>query len=454
MALPNLNIASGAHVKTALLGLKPHFNSEACWVRNSNRYIDDTIRKLNADKNAGTVHHQDAIDYVASSVFVHAHNGWNYLSSAVSAFLDADYPNCIHNAYYAELRATMSFLASQGIGVFNGNNILVTAHGGTDFAQGTYSELRTHSFAKLALEQWLNDSINASNILSVVKVGGRSIGEWIDATGFNRASHLPGMLASGWIREWSFDVGRIKDDQDLRNIVSYRPQRFNQSHLGTFERISDRIQFVDQLWQLVKPGNLFDRSLWRISLEYYYKSLFGITDLSSELSRVNDIEKLFQDAGVPSSSTTSQVLIDFLTRTDGIAENDLFSLARTSIRPIGEGTIEPLGVLSRAALLLNFSTREAQNLFQNLRVSKNDVKFWTDNVGVRTGLWEPGNEPTLFSDLWEDVELELDEIRRWRNGRVNPIIHDQQYFFRRNLKPYMSHLRQFNRAFLWNLGLD
>ena len=102
MALRNLHLASGTPILNALTRLKSTFNTQNAWL-GSNRYIIDTSTILGNDIRANTINNADITNYMASSVPIHCFNGWSYLSSAVSSFLEGDCANAIHNAYYAEL---------------------------------------------------------------------------------------------------------------------------------------------------------------------------------------------------------------------------------------------------------------------------------------------------------------------------------------------------------------
>ncbi len=60
---------------------------------------------------------QDIIEVIAVRGPLHAIDGWSYFSRSLSALLSGDPHAARHLAYYAELRASLSILASTGIGV-------------------------------------------------------------------------------------------------------------------------------------------------------------------------------------------------------------------------------------------------------------------------------------------------------------------------------------------------
>ncbi|MFJ1288414.1 hypothetical protein, partial [Acinetobacter baumannii] len=98
-------------------------------------------------------------------------DAWDYFSCAISAVLEGNIYNAIHFAYYAELRATMSFLASEGIGVFNGINYYVDSTGKCKRFTGN---IATHKFVWPALNEWSKLVANRNTLLDIVTVHGYS----------------------------------------------------------------------------------------------------------------------------------------------------------------------------------------------------------------------------------------------------------------------------------------
>ena len=152
MPISNLNLASPTAVGSALSNMVGHLNTRDAWLDNSNKYIGEAFDVIKQDLLNGTLNNQELSDYIAASICIHCSNGWSYLSTAVSSLLEGDYAGAVHNAYYAELRAIMAFLAIQGIGVFNNQHILIDANG---HAVKADLQTGTHVFAKEAFDQWL-----------------------------------------------------------------------------------------------------------------------------------------------------------------------------------------------------------------------------------------------------------------------------------------------------------
>ena len=71
--------------------------------------------------------------YISASSISHLIDSWGYLSGAISSLLNGNKPIAIHLAYYSELRAVMSFLASEGIGVFNNQHVGILTDTSCDY---------------------------------------------------------------------------------------------------------------------------------------------------------------------------------------------------------------------------------------------------------------------------------------------------------------------------------
>ena len=113
-----LRTASNDSVINVLAGLNRCFRRNR-WVSSTNRYIVKTIPKLKRHNLNDVNHNRDLASYIAVSAILHCFDGWIYLGNAISALSSGDAHTSHHLAYYAELRAAMSLLAGEGIGVFS-----------------------------------------------------------------------------------------------------------------------------------------------------------------------------------------------------------------------------------------------------------------------------------------------------------------------------------------------
>ena len=133
-----------ANVGKTFYGLR-RFIKRQGWIGKNNKYSIDTVKKIVAKSKAG--HIQEArhlSQYIAASCVLHCADGWAYLGKAILAVLRGDPHRSRHFGYYAELRAAMSLLASEGIGVFDKKHAVIDARNSVALFTGNYG---THQFA-------------------------------------------------------------------------------------------------------------------------------------------------------------------------------------------------------------------------------------------------------------------------------------------------------------------
>jgi len=337
-------------------------------------------------------------------------------------------------------------LASQGIGVFDKQNILIDANGISTPATHVPNnsvEKRTHQFAKTALGAWLGYPGNPGRILSYIKIENQSIKSWLTATSFDDNALIPQLLVKNWLAAWSIDISNI-DDQGLRNFVSYRPQSYNANINFSCDNITVRLKFLKSLWTICKPNSDYDIYLLEKVLEYIYQQL-GYQSLNAV--DITDLNSIVQTLGLDPASVTNQNLIQKL-RNGNYNSNltDIFGYAQ-QVRnpPLQENDIEPFGIISRACLMLNFTSRTINNQLIDAQVNKSDLQFWTNHINNKLGIWETGNEPTILSDLWQDIEDTIRELDRFAANN-----NTTQFDYKAKMEAKLLLLKQFNIAYLWN----
>ena len=95
------------------------------WLGYRHTYNSNVVKKLG---NKRDIDGPKLGEYIACSAPLHLADGWNYLSRAFDAACRGDRSSAYHLAYYGELRATMSLLATEGIGIFNRRHIALNEH--------------------------------------------------------------------------------------------------------------------------------------------------------------------------------------------------------------------------------------------------------------------------------------------------------------------------------------
>ncbi len=154
------------------------------WLRLQNRYATDVLERINTDHTSGTLPNDNELaEYVAASVITHCYDGWRFLAQAVDSLLDGDLGTALHLAYYAELRATLSFLASEGIAIFNRHNYWFDSMGTSHLFAGN-----THTITWKVLNEWADVPANSTRLLKLFRVNGITFDDWLVAAGYRTSS--------------------------------------------------------------------------------------------------------------------------------------------------------------------------------------------------------------------------------------------------------------------------
>jgi hypothetical protein len=390
---------SRSHVEMTTAGLKPFLKREI-WVGKTNHYAKDVVERL---KKAPTtaVKRRNLAQYIAASVSLHANDGWGYLGRAVSCLLAGDTHRALHLAYYAELRAAMSLLASAGIGIFNTRHFAIPAVNST-------SKLNvgsgTHVTTWLALEHWAQQPASGALFASLVRPEGRSLDSWFQPQG-GASSLAP--QARGWFMQWGMDLGFASKDRDARNESSYRPDGIPMTWDAP---VKDGLEFVRDTWIALEPSatssfEQIDRHILRLALERYFHGFTGKIATATDPAFVTLVNNTVSAQSL--TTATSTRLTQFLLRQ--AAPTDPLIFRYSTVAP-GTPLTDALAVLSRAVLLLRIATGSAQDLLQQAGFSADALSFWWKKVGETRGLWPAGSPPTALSDLWADVKASLDEL--------------------------------------------
>lgn len=419
-----LSKADRLAIRQAIPRLKEHWGSDS-WLSSENPYCTDIREQIKEELQS-----KHLSEYIAASAIVHCFDGWSYLGRALEAEMSGDKNAACHLSYYAELRAAMSLLASEGIGVVDREHIIVTK------SQKCIKlpAAGTHKFAWDALEIWVESS-SADVLFQVIKPGGIPLQDWLRQ--FDGGIKF---VAQKWLLQWGLDLSQFSDDQKARNLASYRPSSFVSSKTRTIREI---MTSISELWEICDPGGsggfpILDRYLLRISLRRLSKGL-------GETTYRRKVKKMLNDLGLSSESSrwwnkflnerekeTPQIIQD----ADG--KDDLYCPNYSK------------QILARATLLLRVATGLSADLLNHAgSTARTDLEFWLQSQAVRRRLWAEKEPVGSFPDLWQDVEVALESIEEWmgQNGSVD------HYSFWKNRSSEASILTTTERACLWGLGL-
>lgn len=416
-------------------------------IANSNQLKSDAIKaikKHNDPSKTFQLRTNDVNTYVAASSISHILDGWGYASQAVYSLLSGNKGAAIHLAYYAELRAVMSLLAAEGIGVFDSKHIgLIGADDFSVFVKlkknnetGAGRPLGTHVFAWEALEKWCNSNVKPSyDLLRVFRVNGHSFSDLLPGFHPLASQLVSSNIAKNWLKQWAFDVKKYKSDRELRNFVSYRPQT-----ITGFPQNFDFKAAISNTYELLKVlspsgSNPFDY-LDKLLLKALFEDLYANHAIASRGSLSDLIDDSFNHVGASLDLTTKNIL---LSGTPIKQSHLIFSEASKNV-------VEALPVISRAALLLRVATGSASILLEDAGVNKSDLDFVWANYGFNNGFWETPKPVSQFYELWSELETEFSEI----NTEIAPL-NNSSYFIRREIEEDLNKLSQFNRACLWGI---
>ena len=366
-------------------------------------------------------------EYIAGSIPLHLMDGWVFLSRALDAVKLGDHNTAAHLGYYAELRAAMSLLASEGIGIFNRKHVAINS----SFVPTTL-HLGTHPATWKLLKSWGADQTRAITLLDSISVESRTIREWFDEAKISSSAQIK--VAREWLKVWSLDLSIFDADHELRNNISYRPSRITANSPSPLDLDVDVIDPVMQTWLAVEPsgdsgGAVIDRIL-------LYRALRLASNQSSDSG--------WQTVVNTRQGIASDSLIDQL-RNESKNSSYTLNVAGDSSEP------PPVpAILARATLLLRLANGACALRLRNSRTTREDIRFWWKRVGEDFGLWTDEADADPFSDLWAGVDESLSDTQDNLDLVGIPKTITEITAILSTRVP----LTQYSRAPLWLLGVD
>ena len=380
----------------------PGHERTAKWIRVGNIYRTDCTGRYQRDLSNHTVDTLRLSEYIAASCPAHVIDGWSFLGRAIDSTLRRDTYAAVHFGYYAELRAAMALLASQGIGILNRHHPVLEDGGGTarlpklefwDAQHGIWKRryAGTHAVVGPCLHQWATLSRAEKVLNELVQPERIRLSDWLDACGSRVRTRA---MAKRWLNSWGLDLSNIDKDHDARNLASYRPSEFR---LPASVPLEDILNFVTELWRMFEPA---DAGRFPVIEQHLIRRALRAGGAANP-SR----QTLGQ---LPLSQAKIREWDAFLSSTD---EPTTFRRAEEA------GKIdEPhchFQVLSRAALLLYVATSAAGRLLRSAGYSSEDLAFWWDRFGTSRGLWDSPDVFTHPRDFWADIEASLTDCDAW-----------------------------------------
>jgi hypothetical protein len=398
--------ASRSEIAKTLGRLKRYFSRDQ-WLDEDNRYLHKTIRNLDEDFKSNSINDEHLADYIASSVVLHCSDGWSFLARAISSHLAGDANQALHLAYYAELRAAMSLLAGEGVGIFSNVHFAVATTGACLVIPKPKG---THRITWEILEYWATTT-SASDLLGkVLWSAGKPLSDWISA--FPGGSGA-GLVGADFLTTWGVDLCQFSRDRESRNEASYRPSQMSSpSQLNAWHSA----KFVLRFWKAFEPSYAkefqVDKFLLRALLEKTYKSLKG--DEGSSEDFMDRIGSALSNLGI--TDANQREWHRFFSRDSLPRDPSIISMAGAS--PEIRTEESHIQVIARAALLLRVASGSCRELLGESLISNAELRFWWSGLGENRGLWSTETAPEEFFDLWADIEDALEKLNTWTDDNA------------------------------------
>ena len=423
------------------------------WIGTNNFYGKDTVHRTDHTTLANVKTHQLS-EYIATSTILHCYDGWNFVSRGIESILSNDIATAIHMLYYAELRAVMSFMAYQGVGIFNKKHFWFDSarHCGIVEQLNSHGNpthrISTHQLAAKCLSEIGNLNNRKDIFFDLIRVSNKKLTSWVNASSFTTRSGYSTEIIKRWLKDWSIDL-KLNDDQQLRNETSYRPQ-FSSNYLD----IRASVEKLNLIWQAIEPTessrfNIIDLHLSRIALERIFSKSTGQSPSTAKgkPSFISFIDKIFDRIG---GEVKGQSLYNFFIR--NIEPNDHFVLveARKHLNNNNHLNLgDPFPMLCRSVLLMRLSSGCVYELIDNSTLDKKDLRYWWEDICNNIGISAALDDDINPIDLYTDIKEAFDEISQASgNGSLNSL-----YSGLSNVSTEFNIVKQFQRACFWGVGL-
>jgi hypothetical protein len=334
-------------------------------------------------------------------------------------------------------------LATEGIGVFAQRHFIIQAITQAHRVGGNNG---THIIAWEALKKWADLKRSGEVLGTSILINGLALEEWVGQ--FMSGPSL-GPVGKRWFKIWGMDLERFSEDRDARNESSYRPTRLSGRLSVT---VSSSSEYISQMWGLCEPSVLssfekLDRYLLRLVLEDIFFGITGKKPFDDLINFKSAVESMV--SVVVTSDASAFDWGKFLTRRIDPADPLLIVDAQSTDSL--EHPRHDLQVISRAFLLLRVATGAAGTLLREAGITKEKLGFWWRAFGTDRGIWEPDNEPSEFSDMWDDVNQARLSVESWRKS----VATNEQSAprWQRDQAYPISVLGGCERIALWGLGL-
>jgi len=407
------------------------------WLSSTNKLHKNTIENISNTQFSN----DEMKEYIAASAITHLNDAWTFMGRALHAILNNDTTTARHLAYYAELRAAMSILATEGIGLFNNRHYYIDSSGTATLISQNLDEngrsrhLGTHQMVWVTLEYWSSLDKATNLITKILKPNNIGLDIWMQNYGVTSLNSLTSKL----FKNLGIDLKLLANDRDIRNRVSYRPTAI---HLNSSANYKKNYNFVIKLWKLFEPSSVGGFPQIDLLLLKQTINLLAAGNIkpksSSNLSSL--LERTIDDQAL------QKKYYDFLNNDD---KHELITHATKTYSDIDialDDIENHLQVISRAVLLLRIATGSSNLMLKDASISFDDLSFWWKKLIIDNGLCALDDEIEVL-DLWQDIkDFGIDEIEE-------KIEEEENFCVLKKETSYASILLgECDRALLWGIS--
>lgn len=414
-AKQQLSGASRSAIAAAMGQLPIACENPSQWLPTGHRYdAADISRILRQDTKESTIDGPALAQRMAASLPSHVLDGWSLFSRAVHCLIRGDTRASVHLGYYAELRAVLAIVASEGIGIFDKQHFVLAPDGTAHrlcSEEGVPTESGTHSTIWPVYDWWIQQPTALDLITRVIQPAGKAIQEWFNVP--ERDDLYVVQSAREWLIDWGLDLKRMDKDRGARNASSYGPSALHR--WKTIER-PESVRIVTDLWRMFDPtGSSRFEQIDRLFLRRIFLRAFRSQTMRKPGSKNWNLEiGRFVDRFLDDHADNHHVQMDrptwrrFLVEAEGSGDTSLLAYASESSN--SDALYFPVEMLSRAALLLRLASGSCGHHLVQANSDWESLMFWLDDIGTRRGFWAPRWYPENAIELWTDIVEVLDDI--------------------------------------------
>jgi hypothetical protein len=357
------------------------------------------VESLYGRTSLNAVELDELADYLALSSFCHSFEGWRYLAQSAISLLMGARDQAIHLAYYAELRAALSLLASSGVGILNSQHYAITATG-----QVGWFSRPTHKATWAALREWANARPNGIRVIDCFQACGLSSETWAKA-----CSIAPSLdeIGSQWLKDWGIDLERMSEDSLLRNEASYRPNL----HPTAFEKVNEAdLNFLNDVCESVSmEGGQFEN----IDIMVIHDLCVKACELKYGDTNPTCLQQIWGDIinwiALHEPTLNSTGIVDIVRNATTLSSGRIMQWADPTKRNVQ-------GVISRALLLLRLAEALKKKDCEQMRLLNSAIGWQSVMVhayGLCANLWDGTNPISDYMILDEDRKDAQKKLEDW-----------------------------------------